>query len=266
MNVRKPAVAGAFYPADQESINAMLDEQLAESRGRRAAGNLRPKALIVPHAGWIYSGPVAASAYALVEPISDAIDRVVLLGPSHFVPFDGVALPSNDAFATPLGEIMIDRGAMETIEDLEFVTIWDRPHTREHSLEVQLPFLQKILGSFELVPVAVGSATAAQVGEIIDRLWGDERTLILISSDLSHYENYERAREIDEATAAAIDSLSRTDITPEEACGCRPINGMIHAAAGRGLSCSRLDLRNSGDTAGPKDRVVGYGAWALEEN
>lgn len=262
MNTRRPAVTGSFYPDDELSIHAMLDEQLAEARAE-IPNAPRPKALIVPHAGWIYSGPIAARAYVLLEPLREVIDRVVLLGPSHFVPFEGVALPSSDAFATPLGEIMIDRTAMERIEDLDLVTIWDRPHTKEHSLEVQLPFLQRILGSFELIPIAVGDATAAQVGEVIDRLWGDDRTLILISSDLSHYENYERAREIDEATAAAIDSLSRTHISPEEACGCRPINGMIHAATARRLSCTRLDLRNSGDTAGPKDRVVGYGAWSL---
>ncbi len=261
MTTRKPAVAGSFYPDDEHSIHAMLKDQLAGAREFRPG--LRPKALIVPHAGWIFSGPIAASAYTLLEPIRDEITRVVLLGPSHYVPFEGVALPSQDHFSTPLGEIPIDRHAFASLEDLDFVTESDSPHSREHSLEVQLPFLQKILGDFMLVPIAVGNATAAQVGEVIDRLWGDEHTLIVISSDLSHYESYERARELDERTAAAIDSLSRTDLGPYDACGCRPINGMIHAAKERGLSITRLDLRNSGDTAGPRDRVVGYGAWAL---
>lgn len=241
----------------------MLEDQLAGAREVRAS--VRPKALIVPHAGWIYSGPIAASAYTLLEPLRDTIERVVLLGPSHFVPFEGLALPSHEAFETPLGRVPIDRESMSRLEDLDFVTTWDRAHAREHSLEVQIPFLQTILGEFQLIPIAVGEASAAQVGEVIDRLWGDEHTLIVISSDLSHYESYDRAREIDESTAAAIDSLSRTDIGPYEACGCRPINGMIHAAKRRGLKIRRLDLRNSGDTAGPRDRVVGYGAWALED-
>lgn len=263
MKTRAPAVAGTFYPGDEPSIREMLDDQLAEAREKRPAG-LRPRALIVPHAGWIYSGPIAASAYTLLEPLRGTIERVVLLGPSHFVPFEGVALPSHDAFETPLGRIPIDRDAMSRLDDLDFVATWDQPHSREHSLEVQLPFLQKLLGEFKLIPIAVGEATAAQVGEVIDRLWGDEHTLIVISSDLSHYEPYDRAREIDETTAAAIDSLSRTDIGPYQACGCRPINGMIHIAKARGLSIRRLDLRNSGDTAGPRDRVVGYGAWEIE--
>lgn len=265
MSTRRPAVAGTFYPGSESSIHEMLDEYLDEARERSTA-DVRPKALIVPHAGWIYSGPVAASAYVLLEPLRGTIERIVLLGPSHFIPFEGLALTKNDEFATPLGEIPIDIGATSTLGDLDFVQAWDRPHSREHSLEVQLPFVQKILGEFELVPIAVGEASAAQVGEAIERLWGDEGTLILISSDLSHYEEYDRARQIDEQTAGAIDSLSRTDIGPYEACGCRPINGMIHAARAREMTCKRLDLRNSGDTAGPKDRVVGYGAWALEEN
>ena len=262
MSTRQPAVSGTFYPGSPESINEMLDEYLGDAKKQRPDG-LRPKALIVPHAGWIYSGPIAASAYTLLEPIADRIDHVVLLGPSHFVPFEGVAIPSHDAFATPLGEIPIDRSAAAKIDDLDVATIWDTPHGREHSLEVQLPFLQKILGDFDLLPIAVGDATAAQVGEVIDRLWGDERTLILISTDLSHYQPYDEACAIDEKTASAIDDLSRTDIGPYEACGCRPVNGMIHAARQHDLSSNRLDLRNSGDTAGPRDQVVGYGAWAI---
>lgn len=263
MNVRTPSVAGSFYPGDERSIHAMLDEQLADAR-EQSKVTIDPKAMIVPHAGWIYSGPIAASAYVLLENRRETIDRVVLLGPSHFLPFDGIALPSVDAFATPLGMIPLDRTTASTLADLDFVSIRDSPHSREHSLEVQLPFLQKILEAFELVPLAVSDATPAQVGEVIDRLWGDERTLILISSDLSHYQDYERARRIDENTARAIDELSREDIDPNEACGCRPINGMIHTARRRRMKCTRLDLRNSGDTAGPSDQVVGYGAWALE--
>lgn len=262
MTTRRPAVAGSFYPADEPQIHAMLDEQLSSAK-EAGLPALHPKALIVPHAGWIYSGPIAASAYALVESRRDEIDRVVLLGPSHFVPFRGAALPGSTAFATPLGTIPIDGTARSTLASLPYLTTSDDPHVREHSLEVQLPFLQKVLGEFELVPIAVGETSAPQVAEMLDLLWGEENTLIVISSDLSHYQSYERAREIDEETAAAIDSLSRTDIGPYEACGCRPINGMVHAARARNLVCTRLDLRNSGDTAGPRDRVVGYGAWAI---
>jgi MEMO1 family protein len=260
---RRAAVAGTFYPRAPDEVRVALRALLDEAGSAESV--TRPKALIVPHAGWIYSGPVAATAYALLRPLRSAIRRVVLLGPSHFVPFRGHALPSTDAFATPLGEIPLDAAGRIDLHQHDLIVIDDEPHRREHSLEVQLPFLQELLDDFELLPIAVGDATAVQTAGILDLTWGGPETLILISSDLSHYHDYPTAQTIDEATAEAIDQLSRTDIRPEEACGCHPINGMVETARQRGMRCTRLDLRNSGDTAGPRDQVVGYGAWALEE-
>jgi MEMO1 family protein len=260
---RQPAVAGAFYPRAPEDLRAALRELLGDVAS--SAQVARPKALIVPHAGWIYSGSVAARAYVLLRPLQSEIRRVVLLGPSHFVPFRGHAVASTDAFTTPLGEIRLDAAGRADLHQHGLVVIADEPHRREHSLEVQLPFLQELLDDFELLPIAVGESSAEETAEILDRSWDGPETLILISSDLSHYHDYATAQAIDETTAEAIDQLSRTDLRADEACGCHPINGMIEAARRRGMRCSRLDLRNSGDTAGPRDQVVGYGAWALEE-
>ena len=257
---RPPAVAGLFYPDDPDELRAMIGGYLAKAPDDGRA----PKALIAPHAGYIYSGPVAASAYARLRDVRDMIQRVVLLGPSHRVAFAGLAAPSVDAFETPLGSIPIDQAAIQDIIDLPQVTLFDQAHTREHSLEVHLPFLQVVLESFRLVPLVVGDASEDEVGEVLDRLWGGPETLIVISSDLSHYHDYDTARMLDRSTSQAIEALDPAAIHYEQACGRNPVNGLLTAAKRRHLHASTVDLRNSGDTMGPRDRVVGYGAYVFE--
>jgi AmmeMemoRadiSam system protein B len=259
--VRPPAVAGIFYPEAPPVLSAVVDDYLNEPG--TAPPDLQPKAIIVPHAGYLYSGSVAGRAYAALRPWAGRISRAVILGPAHFVAFDGLAVPTAEAFETPLGRVAIDRAAVASITDLPQVRRADDPHRREHALEVQLPFLQNVLGRFAIVPLAVGDATADEVAEVLDVLWGGEETLIVISSDLSHYHCYEVARHRDAATAAAIEQLDGGGLGSMDACGYLPIAGLFPVARRRGLRVARLDLRNSGDTAGSKDRVVGYGAWAL---
>jgi len=257
--VRPPAVAGMFYPASADELGADIDGMLDEA----AARGEPPKAIIVPHAGYIYSGPIAAAAYALLRPIRDRIRRVVLLGPAHRLPFRGFALPSVKAFRTPLGDIPIDRPAIDRLRGLPEVKILDEAHAGEHCLEVHLPFLQRTLGSFALLPVVVGVASGEDVAKLLEAVWGGPETLIVISSDLSHYHDYATARSLDGHTAGAIERLDGAALDEDSACGRVPIRGLLEVAKRRGLACRRLDLRNSGDTAGPRDQVVGYGAWAL---
>jgi AmmeMemoRadiSam system protein B len=221
--------------------------------------------LITPHAGYVYSGPVAAHAYALLgRGRATGIHRVVLLGPAHRVWVDGLAAPEADAFETPLGQIEVDTAALASLNDLPQVIRSDRAHAREHSLEVQLPFLQAVLGRFKLVPLVVGEAGAEAVAQVLERLWGGDETLIVITSDLSHYLPYAQATVADHATVQRILRLD-AGLTPHEACGSAAINGALLAARRHGLSPRLLDLRNSGDTAGSRDRVVGYGAIVFEE-
>jgi len=221
-----------------------------------------PKAIIAPHAGYIYSGPIAASVYALLAPARGLIERVVLLGPTHRVAVRGLALPGVSAFATPLGTVDIDHASVEALRQLPQVVVSPEAHALEHSLEVHVPFLQAILGKFALVPLAVGRAQRHEVAEVLDRLWGGAETLIVVSSDLSHYLPYPDAQALDRATAKAILELS-ADISHEQACGATPVTGLTLAARQRGLQAELIDLRNSGDTAGDKNRVVGYGAFAF---
>jgi MEMO1 family protein len=222
-----------------------------------------PKALIVPHAGYVYSGPVAGSAYAHIAGLAGRVTRVVLLGPAHRMALRGLAYSRADAFRTPLGSVAVDRHALEGLADLPQVREHEGPFEGEHCLEVQLPFLQLTLGTFALVPLLVGDATGPEVAEVLARLWGGEETLIVISSDLSHYLGYAQARAIDARTSQAIAELRPEAIGYEQACGRIPIAGLLLEARRRGLTAEVLDLRNSGDTAGPRDRVVGYGAYVL---
>jgi len=261
--VRPPAVAGSFYPARAHALRAVVREYLNEAR--RSVGSLDavPKAIVVPHAGYTYSGPVAASAFVLLESSSEVVDRVVLIGPSHHVPFEGLALPSSTAFETPLGRVPIDETARRQLLELPFVSAIDDAHRWEHSLEVQLPFLQEVLGTFAVLPIAVGRAGPEQVAEVLEALWGGDETVLVISSDLSHYHDYDTARRMDAATAAAIESLQPNRIGYEDACGRIGVQGLLEAAQGRSLASHTLDLRSSGDTAGARDEVVGYGAWAF---
>ncbi|BAU49520.1 dioxygenase [Sulfurifustis variabilis] len=258
--VRKPAVAGLFYPAARPALKALVDELLA---GANAEGGA-PKAIIAPHAGYVYSGPIAASAYARLLPARALVERVVLIGPAHRVPFRGLAAANASHFETPLGPIAVDANALAALADLPQVVRLDAPHAEEHSLEVHLPFLQAVFGEFLLVPLVVGEAGAVEVGEVLERLWGGPETVIVVSSDLSHYYDYETAVELDRATSVAIEALRYEDLDWESACGRVPVSGLLHVARKRGLVARTVDLRNSGDTAGTRDRVVGYGAYVFE--
>ena len=260
-SVRPAAVAGMFYPASPRELARDVDDMLGQSAGGGLAPGF-PKALIVPHAGYVYSGSVAAEAYDRLRPGRGIVRRVVLLGPCHRVPVRGLALPDATAFATPLGQVPIDRLAIESLAKLPQVVVSSAVHAEEHALEVQLPFLQRVLGEFSLVPLAVGVATPEQVAEVIERLWGGAETLIVISSDLSHYHPYDEARAIDRGTAQAILDYS-TEIDHEQACGATPVAGMLLAAKRHKLNVELLDLRNSGDAAGGRGRVVGYASFAF---
>ena len=262
--VRPAAVAGMFYPGVPSvlglSVRALLGAAPPPTGdGARAAW---PKALIVPHAGYVYSGPVAASAYSRLGAGRSAIRRVVLLGPVHRIPVRGLALPGARSFATPLGEVAVDADAARHLQALPQVCESEPAHALEHSLEVQLPFLQTVLDEFTLVPLAVGDASPSEVAEVIERMWGGPETLIVVSSDLSHYHRYDEATEIDRATADDILALSST-LDHEQACGATPINGFALCARRHDLTPELIDLRNSGDTAGDKSRVVGYAAFAF---
>jgi len=265
---RPPAVAGMFYPGDAASLRDDLATCLAAvppapTLESAASGLL--KALIVPHAGYIYSGGTAGHAYARLAPLAGRIRRVVLLGPCHRVSVRGLAAPTVAAFATPLGRIALDRAAFDALADLPQVVASDAAHAEEHSLEVQLPFLQTVLGQFELVPLAVGDASATEVAEVLERLWGGPETLIVISSDLSHFHAYREAQAIDNATAGHILALEQLT-SFDQACGALPINGLLAVARRRGLRIERVAQCNSGDTAGDKARVVGYASFSLYES
>ena len=257
-HVRPPAVAGSFYPGDA----AQLADAVREYLGAVPATNARaPKATIVPHAGYIYSGPVAATAYARLAALRGVVRRVALIGPAHYVPIRGLAASAASAFASPLGEVPVDRAAIDGLRDLPQLVVRDDAHEPEHSLEVQLPFLQSELQDFTIVPLVVGAATYDEVREVLERLWGGTETLIVISSDLSHYHDYARAQRLDADTAAAILALDADAIGEDRACGRLPIGGLLTVARTKGLKPTMVDLRNSGDTAGPRSHVVGYGSF-----
>ena len=261
--VRPAAVAGSFYPGDASALAAQVAAYLGES-GSGDRSRHAPKAIIAPHAGYMYSGAVAASVYTSLAACRGRVNRVVLAGPAHRVYVPGVAVPSVQAFASPLGSVRLDSVAIEALRALPFVQVNDRAHAREHSLEVHLPFLQTVLGEFSLVPMVVGDADPEEMAHVFETVWGGAETLIVASSDLSHYLPYEAARERDRKTADAILGLDAR-LAPEDACGAAPINGLLRAARNRSMAVELVDLRNSGDTAGDRDRVVGYGAFAFRE-
>ncbi|ADE16626.1 protein of unknown function DUF52 [Nitrosococcus halophilus Nc 4] len=258
--LRQPAVAGLFYPADLVSLQTQIQNFFKTNDAR---GN-PPKAIIAPHAGYRYSGPVAASAYACLRKVQGRIHRVILLGPSHRVPFYGIATSRANGFATPLGIVPVNQDDLQQALALPQVRALDEPHALEHSLEVQLPFLQEILGDFSLVPLVVGHSSPQEVKEVLDLFWGSEETLIIVSSDLSHYHDYTTAQQLDRATTKAIEALQPEAIHSEQACGYLPMGGLLMAARERGLHGTTLDLRNSGDTAGSREKVVGYGAYVFQ--
>jgi len=258
--IRPAAAAGSFYPGDGHRLDAEVSRLLAQVPVSAAMG---AKALIAPHAGYVYSGAVAAAAFAALRERSDGIARVVVIGPAHYVPVRGIAFSTAETFATPLGRVPVDRDALAAVADLPFVSATDAAHLPEHAIEVELPFLQHLLPRFALVPLLVGYATPEEVAEVLARVWGGAETLIVVSSDLSHYRDYATARRLDVATAQRIERGDWAGLGPDDACGRLPIAGLLIKGARHGLAARRLALCNSGDTAGPRDRVVGYGAWSF---
>ncbi len=258
-SVRPAAVAGSFYPADPARLESVVERCLAAA----GAATRAPRALIAPHAGYVYSGPVAGTAYAQLAGLRERVRRVLLLGPAHRMRFEGIAVSEADSFETPLGRVPVDAAARDLALELPRVQRLEAAHAREHSLEVQLPFLQRVLREISLVPFAVGDASGDEVAELIELLWQDEETLVVVSSDLSHYLPYDEARRVDAATCRAIEELRPEAIAWEQACGRVPLQGLLRVAQRRGLRATTLDLRSSGDTAGGRDEVVGYGAWSF---
>jgi AmmeMemoRadiSam system protein B len=251
-----------FYPAESDALRAQVEEMLAAE----ATSAVPPpiKAVIAPHAGYVYSGPTAAAAFGAFAADAASIRRIVLLGPAHRVAVRGLAVPSAEVFATPLGRIRLDLTLVARVAELPQVAVSDRAHALEHSLEVELPFLQRLLPSFQLLPLVVGDASAEEVAEVLEAVWGGEETRIVVSSDLSHYHPYDHARRLDRQTADRILALE-PPIAYDRACGAGPINGLLTVARRRGLEARLVDLRNSGDTAGDRDQVVGYGAFSFAE-
>lgn len=258
-NIRQSAVAGLFYPASTTELTTIVDTYLNNT----TPTDIKPKAIIAPHAGYIYSGQVAAQAYRALIPLKNKIKRIILLGPSHRVPFYGCALSGADYFETPLGKIAIDQKANAELIELNLAKELNEAHALEHSLEVHLPFLQRVLSDFTLVPVVVGEASPEEVSRLIEHFWDDDENFFVISSDLSHYHPYAEAQQLDARTSEAIIHFDIDHIHSEQACGCRPVNGLLNLAKKHHMSACVLDQKNSGDTAGDKDQVVGYGAYAV---
>lgn len=259
MDIRLPAVAGAFYPSDARVLRDDITRYLNAVSGIPAE---RPKAVVSPHAGFMYSGQVAAFAYAAIRPFGPDIQRVVVLAPAHRLPFRGLAVPSVDVFRTPAGDVRIDTAAIEGVLKSDAIRVLDAAFDNEHAIEVQLPFLQQVLSDFSLVPILVGEANDEDVASVVDALWGGEETLIVISSDLSHYLDYESARQRDDHTRQAIEGLAPEQLSSQDACGFIPLRGLLKVARRKGLRIDTLDMRNSGDTAGSREQVVGYGSYA----
>lgn len=257
--IRQPAVAGMFYPDNPGVLQEMVNEYLAAAAPYDGP---MPRAVIAPHAGYIYSGPVAGSAFAPWQG-ETAVNRIILVGPAHTMAISGLAGVSVDAFATPLGLVPVDKEGMDWLRPLPQVHIIDAAHSREHCLEVELPFLQTLFGEFSIVPLLAGDTSGAKVAQILTLFADDPTTRIVISSDLSHYHDYHTARRLDAATAQAITHLQPEELGYDSACGRIPIQGLLAVAKREGWRATAVDLRNSGDTAGPKDRVVGYGAFVF---
>ena len=269
-SVRPPAVASLFYPGEaaelKQNLREMLDEASeAEDPNEDLPADQYLKALIVPHAGYVYSGTTAARAYHLLRKNRDDFRRVIILGPAHRVWLEGIAFPGTDAFETPLGRIPLAKQQIRELLRFPEVQLRDDAHQDEHCLEVQLPFLQEILNEFELIPAVVGEISPDSLSGLLENLLEDPQNLLLLSTDLSHFHSYSEAQEIDQETAEAIETFEDDKILPEHACGTLPLRGLLRHARTQGWKIQRLGLCNSGDTAGSKDRVVGYGAWALSE-
>ena len=263
MTIREAAVSGMFYPDDPMTLQTMVNTLLKNT----SIQSKKFHAFIVPHAGYIYSGETAAHAYKQLESIKDKVKRVVILGPAHRVSLSGIAVSSADFFETPLGAIPLDKIAIKNLQRFPQIKVFDQAHAQEHSLEVHLPFLQTVLNDFSLLPLVVGDTDAESVAEVLEFFWRDSTdfsTVFIISSDLSHFHEYNEAKRIDRQTANAIMNLKPENISYEQACGRMPVNGLLTLAKKHHLKPTLLDIKNSGDTAGDRYRVVGYGAFGFE--
>ena len=264
MRVRPSAVAGRFYPADPGELRDLVDRLLGEVRGRPQP--VLPAAVVAPHAGYQYSGAVAATAYAQLTAAPDAVPRVVLLGPAHFSPLEGMAVPAVDAFATPLGIVRVDDDARTVVTALPGVAVDDRPHDGEHSLETQLPFLQRVLGpEVAVLPVLVGRTRPESVAALLTAVLAVDGALAVVSTDLSHHLDEPSARERDRRTADAVLARDAGALGPDDACGHHPLRGLLHHAAERHLTVELLRLATSADGGAGRTRVVGYGAFVLHQ-
>ena len=262
-DVRPPAIAGRFYPSDPDELARLVDRCLKEARRPDHPGV--PKAIIAPHAGFVFSGPIAGSAFSTWADARDRIRRVVVIGPSHHVAFEGVATSRYDVFRTPLGGVPVDTELRDRCLEFDFVQSFEEAHDPEHSLETHLPFLQRVLDDFVILPLVAGRVDRKRLATLLDAVWGDDETVVSVSSDLSHFHDYDTARRRDEATSDAIVHFRPEQIGPRDACGAVPVNALLHTAGARGMDAEVFDLRNSGDTHGDRSRVVGYGAYAFWE-
>lgn len=263
LETRAPAVAGTFYPSHPQQLRWAVNDYLRQGREMHPP-SVKPSAIVAPHAGYVYSGPVAGTAYAQLDLIAETVRRVILVGPAHYVGFHGLAVSRASSFSTPLGQVPTDTSMIENLLNFSQVHALDQAHAPEHSLEVHLPFLQVVLSTeFTLVPILIGTAVDEQVTEVLESVWCDDETLLVVSSDLSHYHPYELAKRIDGETSKMIEGLRADQLTGDRACGYQGIRGMLRIAKRRGLSVKAIDLRNSGDTAGPHEQVVGYGAYII---
>lgn len=261
MRPRAPAVAGIFYPDKPQELAAAVKAYLADANAPARAG--APKAIVAPHAGYIYSGPIAGTAYASLAQATTPVSRVVLVGPSHRLAFPGVATSAASAFESPVGPLHLDRDLVTALVDKRLAREFDAAHKSEHSLEVQLPFIKHLFPEAHLIPLLAGDEDWRAMAQAIEHVWGGDETVFVVSSDLSHYHDYATAKNLDSETAALMEGLAAGDIGVEQACGATALNALLAVAASKGLHCTTLDLRSSGDTAGPRERVVGYGAFAL---
>jgi MEMO1 family protein len=256
---RPPAVSGSFYPREPRELQRMVRTLLGEAE---SSGKGELVGVIAPHAGYMYSGPIAASAFAQIAAARHSFTRVLLIGPAHYVPVRGIVAASAARFATPLGEIPVDLRAVASLVDAGLISIDDRAHAPEHSLEVELPFLQVVLGRFALIPLLVGDASRQEVAAVVGAVM-DAHTILVVSTDLSHYLAATEAKARDLASALTIERLDDSCLGPNDACGYVALNGALRAAKETRWQIARLDLRNSGDTSGERRRVVGYGAWSI---
>ncbi|SIT09990.1 AmmeMemoRadiSam system protein B [Neptunomonas antarctica] len=261
MNIRPAAVAGFFYPEDKDDLYAMLARMVPEKPPIHFHASNNPKALIVPHAGYMYSGAIAGQGYGLLRKGS-VYDAVYLFGPNHRVALHGCALPESDAFETPLGRLKVDQKAVQELLKSPLMIMSDEVHAQEHCVEVQLPFLQFMRIDMPIVPVVVGECPASEIADIIEPLLNDPTKLVIISTDLSHFHSYSNAVKIDERTGLKIMNADH-DIQPTEACGCHALNGLLLAVKRQNLTIEKIAMCNSGDTAGDQDRVVGYGCYGI---